>query len=286
MNAIAPPPGVSTGLPQQLSLGFARRHGGQTFLQRQRVAYPFHVGRALQMAGDPPGFCTVYLQSCAGGIFQHDRLLQSLQLADDAQAHVTTGASTIVHSMDNGHAEQHLLLAAGANTFAEYLPDPLILFPRSRLDTRLVIRAHASASVIACESFLLHDPTARNEPFHWLRTETRVEDEAGVLLAADRFRVEGETIAARMPGVTGAHVAQATLMVVHRADPPRVLAALRFSLRPDGPGYAGASLLPNGAGAWLRVLAPDAIALRAVIHDAWTAVRTTLTGTPPGVRRK
>ena len=285
MKAVDLPDVVASPAPQ-LALGFARRHGGPTFLQRQRVAYPFHVGRTLQMPGDPAGFCTVYLQSCAGGIFQHDRLLQSMQLADDAQAHITTGASAIVHSMDSGHAEQHLLLEAGENAFAEYLPDPLILFPRSRLDTRLLIRAHRSATVIACESFLLHDPAARNEPFDWLRAETRIEDEAGRLLAADRFRVEGATIAARIPGITGLHSAQATLMVVHRADPALVLAALRASLRADSPGYAGASLLPNGAGAWLRVLAGDAIGLRAVLHDAWVAARTALTGAPPGVRRK
>jgi len=285
MKAVDLPEGMAAPA-QQLALGFARRHGGPTFLQRQRVAYPFHVGRTLQMPGDPAGFCTIYLQSCAGGIFQHDRLLQSVHFAPEAQAHVTTGASTIVHTMDAGHAQQDLLIEAGENTFAEYLPDPLILFPRSRLDTRLLVRAHASATVIACESFLMHDPAARHEPFDWLRSDTRIETEAGELLAADRFRVEGATVAARTAGITGPRAAQATLMVVHRADPAIALAALRASLREDSPGYAGASLLPNGAGAWLRVLADDAIGLRAVIHDAWVSVRTALTGAPPGTRRK
>lgn len=285
MKPVDLPEGVAPPT-RQLALGFARRHGGPTFLQRQRVAYPFHVGRTLQMPGDPAGFCTIYLQSCAGGIFQHDRLLQSVHFAPEAQAHVTTGASTIVHTMDAGHAQQDLLIEADENTFAEYLPDPLILFPRSRLDTRLLVRAHASATVIACESFLMHDPSARREPFDWLRSDTRIETEAGELLAVDRFRVEGATVAAGTAGITGPRAAQATLMVVHRADPALALAALRASLREDSPGYAGASLLPNGAGAWLRVLADDAIGLRAVIHDAWVSVRTALTGAPPGVRRK
>src|SRR6185369_1487808 len=68
--ALAPP------RPQtaQAELEFARDANGATYVHRQRVGYPFHVGRSLKMPGDPPGMPTLYLQSCSGGIFEGDDL--------------------------------------------------------------------------------------------------------------------------------------------------------------------------------------------------------------------
>ncbi|MCU0869910.1 MAG: hypothetical protein MUF30_09965, partial [Burkholderiales bacterium] len=88
-------------------------------------------------------------------------------------------------------------------------------------------------------------------------------------------------------GLHGSATIQATLLVAHARDPAAILAALRSVLpATTSPVYAGASLLPNGAGAWLRVLGTDAVALRALMRDAWAAVRVALTGRPPGLRRK
>lgn len=270
----------------QLALSFARKPGGRTYLERQHVAYPFHVCRALHVPGDAPGFCTVYVQSCSGGIFEDDRLSMRARVGAGAQAHLTTAASTVVHSMPSGHAEQAMLLEAGPDAVAEYLPDPLILFPEARLDARLVVRADPGATVIAAESFLLHDYRGRGECFDWLRSESRVEDEHGRLLALDRFHVTGATIARAMPGVNARLAMQATLLVVHRRDPQAALEALRGVLPEVARPWAGASLLPGDCGAWLRVLSDDAVAMRNIMHDAWASARQRLTGAPAGIRRK
>lgn len=270
----------------QVEIAFAGGDGERTFPKRQRVAYPFHLGRALYLPGDPPGFCTVYLQSCSGGIFQHDRLGISLAVGARARAHVTTSASTVVHSMTDGHAEQSVRIVAGPGAVAEYLPDPLILFPATRLTSRVTVRAHPDASVVLSDSFLAHDPQGSGGVFDGFRSETRIETEAGDLLATDRFTVEGRTVAAGQVGIQSPMAMQATVMVVHRNDPGIALEALRRAV-PDGAAvFAGASLLPGGAGAWLRALSNDAVALRRTIHDAWGAARERLTGTRPGPRRK
>jgi urease accessory protein len=277
---------LAAAAPAQLDLAFERSPDGATTLRRQHVAYPFHVGRVLHLPGDPAGLASVYLQSCSGGLFQGERLGLAVRVGDAAQVHVTTAASTIVHAMTSGHAEQTVNLEAGAGALVEYWPDPLILFPGSRFDTRLRIRACEGATVIAGESFLLHDPGARGDPFDWLRSETRIEDQGGRLLAVDRFRAEGRAIIAAQPGINGAFALQGTILVVHRADPAAALEALRGALRDSPDVYAGASLLPGNCGAWLRVLARDAIALRAMMREAWVAVRLLATGTSPGLRRK
>lgn len=277
---------LTTTAPAHLDLAFERAPGGATTLKRQHVAYPFHVGRVLHLPGDPVGLASVYLQSCSGGLFQGERLGLAVSAGDGAQVHLTTAASTIVHAMTAGHAEQALRIDAGGGSLVEYWPDPLILFPGSRLDTRLRIRAHTGATVIAGESFLLHDPGAGGEAFDWMRSETRIEDEDGRLLAVDRFRAEGRAIVAAQPGINGAFALQGTVLVVHRTDPVAALGALRGAIHDSPDVYAGASLLPGHCGAWMRVLARDAIALRAMMREAWTAVRVLATGTNPGLRRK
>ena len=272
--------------PAQFELGFERSPTGATVLRRQHVAYPYHVGRVLYVPGDPAGFATVYVQSCSGGLFQGERLRLAVTAEAGAQVHLTTAASTIVHAMPAGAAVQKLAIVAREGALVEYLPDPLILFPTARLHATLTIRAAESATVIAGESFLLHDPEGGAETFDGLRSETRVEDPDGQLLALDRFSVDGRSIVTGQPGVNGAFGLQGTLMLVHRADPAGALEVLRAAL-PDSPdAFAGASLLPGDCGAWVRVLARDAIALRAVMREAWIAARRLATGSAPGLRRK
>ncbi|MBI1397693.1 MAG: urease accessory protein UreD [Betaproteobacteria bacterium] len=271
---------------RHVQVAFGGAPGTRTFLRRQRVAYPFHLCRALYLPGDPPEFCTVYIQSCSGGIFQGDRLGMSLAAGADACAHVTTAASTIVHSMESDHAEQHVSIRADARAIVEYLPDPLILFPRARLSNVLSIVADPSATVIACDSFLAHDPRGADEPFAALRAETRLETMTGETIALDRFEVSGEEIGARQVGIHGPYTMQASLWVVHAHAPDEVLAALRSVLPDAGSVYAGASLLPGGCGAWMRALSSDSVALRRLVRDAWAAARRVVTGSAPGPRRK
>ncbi|HZF35124.1 MAG TPA: urease accessory protein UreD, partial [Candidatus Angelobacter sp.] len=85
--------------PACAEITFARDPGGRTYVRRQHVSYPYHVCRALTFAGDPPGMATLYLQSCAGGIYRDDRLRERIVAEEGAAAHLTTQASTIVHSM-------------------------------------------------------------------------------------------------------------------------------------------------------------------------------------------
>jgi urease accessory protein len=280
--ALAPP------RPQtaQAELEFACDANGATYVHRQRVGYPFHVGRSLKMPGDPPGMPTVYLQSCSGGIFEGDDLRLRIAAGEGAAAHVATAASTVVHSMASQAASQQVELHAQAGSFLEYLPDPVILFPRAKLTSGVRVSVHPGATVILCDSVLLHDPKGGDDRFDWLQSETVIEDAAGKLLARDRFRIEGIQLARGLAGISGSWKAQGSLFVVTSAKPPaELVAAMRAALASAGV-YAGAAILPNQSGAWARILATDAAVLKAALFCAWTAVRQTLTGAAPMPRRK
>ena len=289
MNPLdADPAALAPPRPQtaQAELEFARDANGATYVHRQRVGYPFHVGRSLKMPGDPPGMPTVYLQSCSGGIFEGDNLRLRIAAGEGAAAHVATAASTVVHSMVLQAASQQVELHAQAGSFLEYLPDPVILFPRAKLTSGVRVSVHPGATVILGESVLLHDPKGGDDRFDWLQSETVIEDAAGKLLARDRFRIEGVQLARGLAGITGSWKAQGSLFVVTSAKPPaELVAAMRAAVASAGV-YAGATILPNQSGAWSRILASDAAALKTALFSVWAAVRQTLTGAAPMPRRK
>lgn len=270
----------------QAELEFARDANGATYVHRQLVGYPFHVGRSLKMPGDPPGMPTVYLQSCSGGIFEGDELGLRITAGEGAAAHVATAASTIVHSMESRAARQRVDLHAQSGSFLEYLPDPVILFPRAKLTSAVRLRVHPGATVILGDSVLLHDPQGGDDRFDWLQAATEIEDAAGNLLARDRFRIEGIQLARGLAGITGTWKAQGSLFVVTSVKPPaELVAAMRTAPIPAGI-YAGTTILPNQSGAWTRILATDAAALKAALFFTWAAVRQLLTGAAPLPRRK
>lgn len=271
----------------RLELAFARDPSGRTYLRRQFASYPYHVCRPLSFGGDPQGMATIYLQSSAGGIFRDDRLREHIVAEEGAAAHVTTQASTIVHSMDRGDARQEVLIEAAAGSFIEVLPDPFILFPRSRFASDVRVRAHETATVVIAESFMCHDPVGAGATFDCFQGGLRVEDPQGRLLMLDRFRTTGAIVADQRPGITGAFAVQGGLFVIQRQIAAAALVdALRHAVSDVVHIYAGASELPNGCGAWLRVIGADAVVLRAAMTAAWQAVRQTLTGQIPAPRRK
>jgi urease accessory protein len=274
-------------MPSRLALlKFAADVDGRTYIAKQFAPYPFHICRPFYFSGDPLGMATVYVQSCAGGIFEHDRLGLTLQTEQGSQAHVTTSASTIIHSMPTGEAQQAVNLTAASDSLLEYFPDPMILFPGSRIRSSIDVVLHDGARAVMCDAFLMHDHLAQGDAFDWIRSEIVVRDAEDHAIVRDRIFIDGQSVLARIPGVTGRHMAQASFMCLCQDMPTETLAALRTALDSIEGIYAGVSLLPTGAGVFARVLAADGSALRAAQLCLWSETRRYMTGVVPTPRRK
>ncbi len=271
----------------QLDVEFDRQADGRSYLRRQYAAYPYHLCRVHHFAGDPDGMATLYLQSSAGGLYEHDRLAIRVSAAAEAQAHVTTQASTIVHGMERGAAEQQVTIRARRGALVEYLPDPTILFPGARLTSRLSLRVHETATIIACDSYLAHDPAGKGAAFGRLCSDTEVTTDDGETLVRDRFVLDGALFDEALPGLNGPHRVNGTFLVIDRQHPAERIAAALSGALGELPGlYAGASTLPGDCGAWARLQGPDGAAFKVGMEAAWSAVRVLLTGTSPARRRK
>jgi urease accessory protein len=267
-------------------LQFATDETSHTYVAKQFAPYPFHFCRPFYVSGDPKGLATVYVQSCAGGIFEHDRLRLNVKAAQGSLAHVTTSASTIVHSMPAGEASQVVDLVANTDSLIEYLPDPMILFPGARINSAVNVVIDDTARVILSDAFLLHDHQNRGEVFDWLHSDITVRDSQSKVLVRDRIRVDGRSMLAAIPGVTGRYTAQASFMVLGRGLSTELLTSMRAVLDSVEGIYAGVSLLPGGAGVFSRILATDGVSLRAAQLVLWSEARRSLTGSTPMPRRK
>jgi urease accessory protein len=282
-EAVARPLGHEQG---RLELGFAVGADGVTRLSHQFASYPFHLCRPFQFTGDPRGMATLYVQSCSGGIYEGDRLSLRIDAPARGQLHLTTQAATIVRSMRSAGARQESVLEAGAGSLVEYLPDPLILFPKARLETSLRVSVHREVRLLAGEAFLLHDPLGLGRPFAHLVSLLEVgELGSGRVLLRDRLAVRGEDWMERTEAVAGDAAGTATLVILS-PDASSLVTGLRSAMDAVPGLWGGASLLPRSVGGVCRFLARDGRALRAGLDAVWRATRLHWTGTEPKTRRK
>ncbi|MHB0991795.1 MAG: urease accessory protein UreD [Burkholderiales bacterium] len=269
------------------ALTFAVDMQGSTYIKNQFGGYPFHFCRPFRFAGDPAGMATVYVQNCSGGVFDRDRLALRVNAGARSYVHLTTAASTIVHSMPADRAIQCVDIDVGEGALVEYMPNMLILFPQARMESNIKIRLAATGTVVLCDTFIAHDPSASGRSFDTLTCTTAIHDPAGKALAVDRYSIDADALRDSMPGITGMlPVVGNFIVATERVTAQVLLEALRKTLSEADDIYGGASLLPNKLGVAVRLLARDAIPLHYALDQLWSKARECLVGSVPAPRRK
>lgn len=275
--------------PTQALIEFRQAPSGVSYIARQQVGYPFHLGRTLKLPDDPAQMAAVYVQSCSGGFFAGEDLHMHVRAGAGSQVHVSTGAATVAHSMLEQGARQHVTLLAEEHSLLEYLPMATILFPEAQLHSKVTVTLHPDARVMLCDSFCLHSPKGNDSGsvFRHYQAELEVRCPAGRLLAGDRLALSGQDMRRALPGVSEDFAALGTFMLIGHGLPlDTLLRVLRESLATLPDSYPGVSALPNDCGVSVRIMTRDAVALRSGMHLAWAALRKLLTGVAPRVRRK
>ncbi|MCF8128473.1 MAG: urease accessory protein UreD [Deltaproteobacteria bacterium] len=261
---------------------------GRTYLSHQYLTYPFHTTRVFRLDPHWPDLATLYLTSASGGLFQRDRISIEAQIKEGASAHVTTGSATKVHSMEKDLAVHTVNIQIEQNGYLEYLTEPTILFPRSRLASRVKVRVEKGGCAILGDSFLTHDPSGVSPaPFDALLVEVSVHGAKDALLALDRTRLNGKTPFLSIPGLTGDCFAQGSIYFIWDGEPPDEMAMIMMNEIEASEGiYAGASTLPGNCGAYARILADDPLALDRALWGLTAACRRLATGHTMPPRRK
>ena len=285
-----PVEGMGVGAPGKvglLELDFTLL-AGATRVTHHFQQFPLQVFRPIYLDPHRPDMAFIYVMS-HGGTIQGDRTRIDLACAPGASAHVTTQSAAKLYRMERNYATQLVHLTAGEGSFLEYVPDPVIPFRDSRFASRTLLSVHPGATAILGET-LLPGRVAHGEHHDYALFHSQMEARAapdGALLFSDTLSFEPGSDKPHSPGRLGPHGALATLYVVSDRAPARALSDrlhARIAGAPDV--FGGASELPNGCGAWARVLGPSSRQVQAALHAAWDEARMALFGIPAPDRRK
>ena len=284
-----PVEGLGVGWPGKvglLELAFAPV-GGKTRVVHHFQQFPLQVFRPIYLDPHRPEMAFVYVMS-HGGTLQGDRARIDVTCAPGAAAHVTTQSASRIYRMERNYATHLVHLRAEAESVLEYMPDPVIPFRDSRYCVRTELTAHPSATAIIGE-VVLPGRVAHGEHHDYALFDSRLtaRSSEGTLCFTDALELAPRRRPLHSPGRLGQHAVLATLYVVSQRVSARALSDRlhgRVAKLLDVEG--GASELPNGCGAWVRVLGATSAGVTAALHAAWDEARLAVLGAPAPNRRK
>ena len=276
--------------PGLVRLAFAASgDGGPTRLVERYASHPFAVQRPLY--GDPalPGQPQVYLLALGAGVLAGDALRVEIDVGTGASARICAVGATRLHPTPGGRSRQDIRLRLRAGAFLEWLPDPLIPFAGSRFTQSVEVRLDPGAQWIGSD-VLVAGREACGERFAFDRLEQQLavfEHEGAAPAVAEAFILDPARRAPDGPAVMRGFPVLGTLRAATRQVPARLLVeALRAAAAGVSGVLAGATALPTGAGAMVRVLGPAIHPVALALHAAWDAARRLCVGVPaPEPRR-
>jgi urease accessory protein len=165
------------------------------------------------------------------------------------------------------------------------VPDPFIPYSGSRyLGRSRHVVAEGGALLVAEVVGPGRQARGENLAYDLFQSETEVRRPDGTTLFRDSTRLcPAEDLASQ--GLLGPWLALGTLYVVAEGLDASVFETAMAACI-GGRLTAGCSDLPNGAGAWFRVLAAEGPATHGAVKEAWTAARRRLLGAAPPPSRR
>ena len=261
--------------------------GGRTRIVDLECHGPVQVLRSHYLDRGAPDMAFVMIASPGGGVLQGDRLTIDVRVAEGARVHLGTQSATRLYRMPNGDARIEMRLEVERGAYVEHLPDPWVPFADSRVSIETAVIVDERATVLLGE-VVAPGRAARGEILEQRRFESSLvaTRPSGTLLFSDATVLDSGA-ALGDPGMLGSHRAVGSLHAIGPNIEPGVLRAAIAAARGGGStAYAGASSLPNGAGAWLRVIAGDTGEASRVVAAGHAAVRAAVVGSPiPESRR-
>lgn len=267
-----------------LSLEFAADESGKSFLNAQYASYPYHICRAQYLKNDPTGMANIYIQSASGGIYQNETLTTNVIAHPKSSSHVTTQASTIVHSMPEGSSSQNINIEAKNDSYTEYYSDPLILFPQSELNSNIKLVIDKTSTAIIIDGFITHALDYNKVNFRQLNSNFSIYNPQNKLLVRDIYSVTPENL---NPFGKIKFIGMGTITLVSSEHcNNELIEKIQRDLKSNTNIFGGATKLPNNAGLLIKFLIPEGYLLKEMSLYYWKMIRNSIFGIEPITRRK
>lgn len=274
-------PSGGLGKDAFLRLGF-RRRGSRTVLTELNRRAPLLVQQALYWDEEMPELPCVPIISNSGGILQGDRYAIEIDLADGAEAHITTQAATKIHEMDANFASQTQEIVLAAGSYLEYLPHPVIPHKHARFVSRTRISIDPSATLLYSEILMpgrKYYGSGEVFAYDLFSSSIRAERPDGKALFAEKFIIEPQVFDVGNVAVMGRFdVFANVLLLTPKSHAERVFEQVEPVIDVTRGWAAGLSRLPGEAGLIYKVLGLESQLVRAKVREFWSLVRPEVKG--------
>lgn len=219
-----------------LEMGFELDRMGRTVLRHLHREVPIIVQQALYFDEHLPTMACVYILSSGGPNLDGDRFKIGIELGAGTMAHISTGAATIIATMEHDSARQRQSITLDDGAYLEWLPRPLIPGAHSRYDstTEFIVAPSATlfySEVVACGR--LH--SGERFDYDEFALTTVVCRPSGEVVVRDALRLTPSTYSPAHWAQLGSHTHFGTVLII---APPEVTAKLYDEIRPVvGDGY-------------------------------------------------
>jgi len=230
-----------------------------------------------------PGMVVAYVQTPGGGLIQGDRTSLQFDVGAAAQVHITNQAAEKIHTMTANCALQHIAFTLGTDAYAEYCPEPVILFPRSRFGQALQIQLAAGASFFGSEIFLSRagqDDTPDGASFEALTTSLTVLDANQTVLLRDQSLALPAQQSLSGPGVLAEYRVWGQAFLVGPDISADWARDMHTQLPTKSGTVWGVSLLPRERGIHVKAVGSEVRAVRQILSAAWDLLRMRHLGVP------
>ena len=282
--ATNPPPmalsNSGVGKRGYLRLGFELGPEGRTILRTLDRRHPMVVQQALYWDEQLPHLASVYTLSSGGPLVDGDRYRWEVKVGPGAEAHVASGAATLIASMryDRVEIEQRVEVAEGG--YLEWLPEPTIPCARSHsLTTTELTVAHSGAlfwaDMLCCGRLYYGE----RFDFERLFRQTTLRRPDGQVVAREVADSVPSVVHPSTMGILGDFTHWATVVMV---GPSEVMAPLNDNLRPyyTPNGALGTSLIGDSEAVVVRLLGHSAEGLKREVRGLCSQFRMATKGVP------
>lgn len=257
----------------RLSLGFERRDASTLLARREHVG-PLRVQKALYPEGS--AVCHAILLHPPSGIAGGDQLVIEVDVANGAQALLTTPGAGKWYRSAGAWAEQRLDLRVAKGACLEWLPQENIVFDGARAAMSMSVELAGAARFLGWEILCL-GRRASGEKFATgaLTLSSRIHRD-GRPVWLERGRIEGGSSLLDSPaGLAGCSVS-GSLLASGAAVDADLLAACRAILPREPGARTGLSRLPDLLVA--RYLGHSSEAARHWFTELWRLLRPSFAG--------
>lgn len=282
-----PQSGAAPSLPSsrwhgELRLGFQARVDAHNLLERTVLHFEHQGSLRIQKALYPDGLkcCHAVIIHPPGGIAAGDFLVISVDVAENAQALITTPSATKWYGAFGGTAAaQHIEMNVKGHL--QWLPAETIVYDQAVVDSVLIIDIAPTGSVMGWDMLIFGRHGSGERFLHGAFNQTlrlSLDDE---VVWIERLRLVGNDPLFDSPVGLQGHHALATCWVVVPADVSLSDDGLA-TLRAHCPGMAFTRLHPR---VLVGRLLGDPIDLRSQLEVAWQWLSTHLLHQPMGPPR-